>query len=75
MKHCSYVDEGFWIADGAQSSLRRRVGAVHRTVSTYINTFLTQGLTLERLDEPGYRPGEHVDHRGPVYLMGTFIRS
>lgn len=47
-----YYDEGWWLADGELSVLRREVGANHRTLSTYLNTLSTAGLTLERMVEP-----------------------
>lgn len=47
-----YYDEGYWIADGTASSLRRRVGANHRMLSTYINTLSRHGLRLTEMSEP-----------------------
>jgi ubiquinone/menaquinone biosynthesis C-methylase UbiE len=46
-----YFEEGFWCSSNP-SSVRGRVGAYHRTLSTYLNSFLTVGLVLERLMEP-----------------------
>ena len=46
-----YFDEGFWCSNNL-SSVRGRVGAHHRTLSTYLTSFLTVGLVLERVMEP-----------------------
>ena len=48
----TYYDEGWWLPAGAASSLRRRVGANHRTLSTYLNAFAANGLLLDKLAEP-----------------------
>ena len=48
----SYYDEGWWTADGASSTLRRQVGANHRTVSTYLNALARHGLFLTQTCEP-----------------------
>jgi SAM-dependent methyltransferase len=47
-----YHDEVYWVADGAASTLRQRVGAHHRTLSTYVNGIAAHGLTLVRMCEP-----------------------
>jgi len=47
-----YHDEGFWTADGAASTLRRQVGANHRTLSTYVNALARHGLSLSHVREP-----------------------
>ena len=46
-----YFEEGFWCSSNL-ASVRGRVGAFHRTLSTYLNSFLTAGLILERVMEP-----------------------
>src|SRR5665811_1060097 len=48
----SYYDERWWTADGTASSLRRQVGANHRTLSTYINTLRRHHLWLDAMIEP-----------------------
>lgn len=48
----SYFDEGFWIADGSYSTLRRQVGAHHRMLSTYVNALHRHDLRLDELAEP-----------------------
>ena len=46
-----YFAEGFWRpADGP--GVRGRVGAHHRTLSTYLNTLIQVGFRMERLVEP-----------------------
>ena len=69
-----YYDEGWWRADGAASTLRRQVGANHRTLSTYVNTLARHGLQIEEMAEP--RPPAHwltgeraAASRLPVYLV------
>ena len=59
-----YYDEGRWTAETELSALRRRVGAQHRMLSTYLNAFRSHGLWLDELREPvpasqwaGDRPG------------------
>ena len=49
----SYFDEGLWFTDG--TGVRGKVGANHRTLSTYLTTLLESGFTLERIEEP---PGQ-----------------
>lgn len=46
----SYFAEGYWRA-ADPSGPPGRVGAYHRTVSTYLNTLLEAGLVLERVSE------------------------
>ena len=45
-----YNEEGFWQSDG--DGVRGRVGAYHRTLSTYINALITQGPSITRVLEP-----------------------
>jgi len=53
-----YYDEGFWLADNEASTLRRRVGANHRKLSTYLNTVIRHDLTLSEIREPA-PPAHH----------------
>jgi len=46
-----YFDEKLWFSDNLYG-VRGKVGAYHRTLSTYINTLAEAGLLLERLIEP-----------------------
>jgi hypothetical protein len=46
-----YFAEGFWQPAGAPG-VRGRVGAHHRTLSTYLNTLADVGLSVERVVEP-----------------------
>jgi SAM-dependent methyltransferase len=48
----SYYDEGRWVPAGRDSTLRRQVGANHRTLSTYMNAFRRFGLSIDALIEP-----------------------
>ncbi len=46
-----YFVEGYWRSDNVHG-VRGKVGAHHRTLSTYVNTLSEAGLTLDRLSEP-----------------------
>jgi SAM-dependent methyltransferase len=73
----SYYDEGRWTAQGAPSSLRRRVGSNHRMLSTYLNALRAHGLWLEEVAEPLPDPDwdkAHVADRTPVYLVVSSIK-
>jgi SAM-dependent methyltransferase len=69
----TYYDERWWTADGAASSLRARVGANHRMLSTYLNALVRCGLEVDELLEPapeGWTSGDRLDAaRYPVYLL------
>ena len=47
-----YFVEGFWRSD-TRSGPPGKVGAYHRTLSTYVNALTDAGLQLVRLSEPG----------------------
>jgi SAM-dependent methyltransferase len=47
----SYLEEGFWVSENPDG-VRSRVGAHHRTLSTYVNELVAAGLAIERLLEP-----------------------
>lgn len=69
----TYYDERFWFADGALSSIRREVGANHRTLSTYLNTVVASGLVVDRVAEPPPEQSWSRERAGsgevPVYLV------
>ncbi len=74
-----YYDEGRWHADARLSPLRRQVGANHRMLSTYLNTFRRHDLWLDEVSEPvpdpqwsRNRPGAD---NGPVYLAARYLRA
>jgi len=46
-----YFVEGYWRSD-TRTGPPGKIGAYHRTLSTYINALTDAGLTLERVDEP-----------------------
>jgi SAM-dependent methyltransferase len=73
----SYYDEGRWVAEGACSTLRRQVGATHRTLSTYLNTLRAHDLWLDQIAEPlpvsGWDPAHDAD-RKPVHLVVRAIK-
>ena len=45
-----YASEGYWESGG--DGVRGRMGAYHRTLSTYVNDLIASGFALERLEEP-----------------------
>jgi 2-polyprenyl-3-methyl-5-hydroxy-6-metoxy-1,4-benzoquinol methylase len=48
-----YACEGFWTSrDHNPDGVRIRVGSNHRTLSTYLNSFIAGGFRLERAFEP-----------------------
>jgi SAM-dependent methyltransferase len=76
----TYYDEGYWVADGAESSLRRRVGATHRTLSTYVNTAARHGLLLTAMSEPPPPAAWSTSDRReaarfPVFLVARCVRE
>jgi ubiquinone/menaquinone biosynthesis C-methylase UbiE len=46
-----YFVEGFWRSDNP-AGVRARVGAYHRTFSSYVNTLVDCGFAIERIVEP-----------------------
>ena len=50
-----YFDEGEWFSDNPEG-VRGKVGAYHRTLSTYLNTMTDAGLRLDCLREPPVTP-------------------
>ncbi|GAA2205506.1 class I SAM-dependent methyltransferase [Nonomuraea monospora] len=74
-----YHDEGWWRADGELSSLRRQVGANHRTLSTYLNALRRHDLWLDEVAEPEPAP-EWAARRPdaaafPVFLVLRCVRG
>jgi 2-polyprenyl-3-methyl-5-hydroxy-6-metoxy-1,4-benzoquinol methylase len=74
----TYYDELWWRAEGTLSTIRNRVGANHRMVSTYLNLLVEAGLVIDRVAEP--RPDEvwAKDRPGvsssPVYLAVRSVK-
>ena len=75
----SYYDEGWWSAQGELSSLRRQVGAQHRTLSTYVNALGRHGLRVAEVQEPrppaDWAVGRVDAARYPVFLVVSCIRD
>ncbi|AQZ65492.1 3-demethylubiquinol 3-O-methyltransferase [[Actinomadura] parvosata subsp. kistnae] len=74
-----YYDEGWWRADGELSSLRRQVGANHRTLSTYVNTLRRHDLWVDEMAEPEPAPewaAKRPDAaRFPVFLVLRCVKG
>ncbi|MEV4011804.1 class I SAM-dependent methyltransferase [Nonomuraea angiospora] len=74
-----YHAEGWWRADGELSTLRRQVGANHRTLSTYVNTFRRHGLWVDALAEPEPAPEWAANRpeaaRFPVFLVIRCVKE
>lgn len=74
-----YFTEGLWRAETETSALRRRVGANHRMLGTYLNALVRWGLSIEEVVEPS--PPEAwtlaVPRRGPVptFLVVRALRA
>jgi SAM-dependent methyltransferase len=68
-----YYDEERWFADSAASTLRQRVGANHRTISTYLNCLVRHGLTVDSVVEPepsaAWAAERPAAARLPLYLV------
>ena len=60
-----YYWEGWWTTEG--SGCRGRVGANHRTLSTYLNASLVAGMRIERVLEPA--PPTDPPPKEPSYLL------
>lgn len=67
-----YFDEGFW-RSANREGIRYRVGAYHRSLSTYLNALTQAGFTLDQLDEP--RANGRLAEQNPGYaqLPGVLI--
>ena len=73
-----YYDEGHWTAQGARSGLRRRVGANHRMLSTYLNALSAHGLLVDRVAEPEPAPDwdqAHYADRMPVFFAARALKT
>jgi SAM-dependent methyltransferase len=75
----TYYDEGFWMPDGPASSLRRRVGANHRMLSTYLTAMDAHDLRVTEAVEPAppedWRLRNHDASHLPVFLAASCVRS
>lgn len=71
-----YLEEGFWSSGG--EGVRGRVGAYHRTLSTYLNDLLASGFQLQAIVEPTLpkRQYETVEEQWfSKILKGLVIKS
>jgi hypothetical protein len=65
-----YFAEGWWLADNP--GFRGKVGANHRTLSTYLNKLIEHGLAIEQAAEP--RPvGEWLSAKPSEDLVPVFL--
>jgi len=71
-----YYQEGWWLAETPSHGLRPRVGANHRMLSTYLNTFARHGLMIEEIAEPPPIPEWLADPPSvgpvPVYFVARY---
>ena len=71
-----YLEEGFWQSGG--DGVRGKVGAYHRTLSTYLNTLLASGFRLEALFEPSLPKRDYETMEGQWFSnipRGLVVRS
>jgi SAM-dependent methyltransferase len=74
-----YYDEGRWTPSETLSTLRRQVGANHRMLATYLNTFRRHGLWLDEVSEP--LPAPQWSQRrpradcSPVYFAARCLKA
>jgi len=61
-----YFEEGFWRSDTA-GNLCARVGAYHRTLSTYLNALVSAGFIITGVVEP--QPTDATRERNPGYSI------
>ena len=75
----AYYDEGWWVADGASSILRQRVGSNHRMLSTYFNVLSRHNLMIDRVIEPlpqaSWREQRFEAARLPTFLAARAIAA
>jgi SAM-dependent methyltransferase len=73
-----YFHEGRWTASGPRSTLRGRVGANHRMLSTYLSTLARHGLLVDVLREPvppaDWAVSAPEAARHPVFLAASCTR-
>jgi SAM-dependent methyltransferase len=66
-----YHAEGWWLADNP--GFRGKVGANHRTLSTYLNALVERGLEIDHVSEPEPEAGWFEAKGGsepvPLYLV------
>jgi ubiquinone/menaquinone biosynthesis C-methylase UbiE len=62
----AYFAEGSWRSDNPEG-VRGRVGAYHRTLSTYVNALTDAGLVIEQLSEP--RETGDIATQVPTYAL------
>lgn len=67
-----YGTEGHWQSGG--DGVRGHMGAYHRTLSTYLNDFISAGFRLDRLEEPLVQ-GEGLEAEIPkvIIVEGTAV--
>jgi ubiquinone/menaquinone biosynthesis C-methylase UbiE len=68
-----YYDEGFWTAHSKYSTLRRQVGANHRTLSTYVNALSRHALVINAMAEPAPPDEWETDDRREAARLPVFL--
>jgi 2-polyprenyl-3-methyl-5-hydroxy-6-metoxy-1,4-benzoquinol methylase len=68
-----YYQEGWWLSQAASSTLRQKVGANHRMLSTYLNALIARGLAIDEVVEPPFPEqwAADVPEGGPVPVFLT----
>ena len=63
-----YFDQGLWHSGGV--GVRGKVGAHHRTLSSIINSLISAGIQLTRLEEPQFLVGEEdtIEHQWSQHI-------
>jgi len=69
----NYTREGFWRSDNLEG-VRGKVGAYHRTLSTYVHALSEAGLVIERLEEP-LPAGDIAEHTGVPSVLVARCRK
>lgn len=66
-----YLSEGPW--RGTEDGVRSKFGAQHRTISTYLNSAIDAGWSLERISEPRLANADADEGRVPIDHPGLLM--
>jgi ubiquinone/menaquinone biosynthesis C-methylase UbiE len=65
-----YIEEGAWASRNPEG-IRSKVGAMHRTLATYLNSLIAAGFQLEQVVEP-VGQGEQIPK---VFVVAASVRN